>query len=203
MTLPLPPSKVLAQHKGGVVPACGPYLCPLCETNDSEPLVDMKKLVSKAYTDWEQLLQATEICRSCAFLITDKEMKLYPLLVKIDEVVSVQIMDAIASNPTLEGMSLLVPLARKKQLGTYTKWNHFTNDKGTFLWDSYYLELSAKLELLLEAGFTQSDVLTSSFPVNPITLTRDIDIFSLWNEVSSYAHREDKILETLLALRKK
>lgn len=203
MTLLLPPSKVIAYHKGKIPPTLGPYLCPLCKTNDSGPLIDMKRLVSKAYTDWEQLLQTTKICQSCAFLITDKEIKLYPLLVTADDVISVHILDTIASNPTLEGMSLLVPLTRKKQLGTSTKWNHFTNDKGTFPWDSYYLELSAKLELLLQAGYTQSDVLTSSFPVNPITVTRDIDIFSLWNEVSSYAHREDKLLETLLALRKK
>lgn len=178
-------------------------ICSLCR--NEAMVTDMKNVVSRSFTEWEQFVSPYALCKSCAWVLSDKELRLHSMMI-VDNILTVDpCPHAFLNLANLDNVSLIVPASKQKQLAYHADYGMITTDYGNFPLVYDYRVIVQTLVRLRMLGLSESALhlvdAPHELPSRTIAVIRDLSEFFGLLELSSQAKsRTPELFHTAVLL---
>lgn len=161
--------------------------CSLCLRCTN--VIDMALVVSRSFTEWEEFTPPYQLCQSCAWVLSDKKLRLHTFLITGQAVTIDPCPHIVTTQKELEDVSLVVPASKQKQLAYHARRGFITTDYGNTALTERYLEVVTDIMYLRSCGMNESalDSVDSPYALSPKMIASVSDktkFFSLINKCS-------------------
>lgn len=126
--------------------------CSLC--TQSRPVFSMSDIVSRSFTEWEHFQAPYFLCASCAWVLSDKELRLHSFVIT-DKDVTLDPCPHVLDKIDIEECGLVVPASKQKQLAYRAEISAIMTDYGLFTLTPSFLHLIQRLSKLRVAGLNE------------------------------------------------
>lgn len=126
--------------------------CSLC--TQSRPVFSMTDIVSRSFTEWEHFQEPYFLCASCAWVLSDKELRLHSFVIT-DKNVTLDPCPHTLDDLDIEESGLVVPASKQKQLAYRAEISSIMTDYGLFTLTPSFLQLIQRLSKLRLAGLNE------------------------------------------------